>query len=175
MAISEKIKTTFPRCEKNNCLETTNELHFEIYDDSTLKRCFIRRNPSEPVHFVVKNPKRTDINFLAIDKCIFLDSDNFPKCDCAVFDETTFCFIEIKESNFNQRAENKKKGFRQLQSTILKFKEKINFDEYTLEAFLWVGRKETHPSLLAANQSKVVELFNSTGATLYLENEKEFI
>jgi hypothetical protein len=96
--MKEAIKIAFPKVVSGGCLESTTETVFHIFDSpDDPKRCFIKRQDEEPEHFKVKNPQSKVIHFLAIDKCIFSDTD-VTRCDCAIFDETHFNFIEISES-----------------------------------------------------------------------------
>jgi hypothetical protein len=72
-----------------------SDVEFCIYD-SNEKRCEIQIDPDGVKHFTIENPTGREIHFLAIDKCLFSDSDLVLRCDCAVFDIKTFCFVEIK-------------------------------------------------------------------------------
>jgi hypothetical protein len=110
------LKEKFSQIDTNSCLEIIVDKEFEIYDCSekdttcTTGRCYIRENGQ----FRVINNQKKEIGFLAIDKCIFFDNDEFQKCDCLVFDKNTICFIEIKDCIVNQRKKRKKTAKAQL-------------------------------------------------------------
>ncbi len=101
--IIEQIKKAFLRCVENNCLIVTNSERIEIFDDEVAKRCFIRNNETQPIHFTILNPSQKEIAFLAIDKCLFFDDEGWEKCDFVVFDDKTFCFVEIKQAKASRR------------------------------------------------------------------------
>ena len=103
--MQNRLKAIFSQIEANGCIETILEKEFEIYDCEEEKRCYIA---TEYGQFRVINSVEKEITFLAIDKCLFFDSDRFKKCDCAIFDNDTLCFIEIKACKFKQRKSNKK-------------------------------------------------------------------
>ncbi|AKD55928.1 hypothetical protein SD10_14485 [Spirosoma radiotolerans] len=123
----DTIRQTFPKIQENNCLQTLTDSEFCIYDTDK-GRCTIQSDLGGIKHFTIENPTQRNLHFLAIDKCLFLDSDGTQRCDCAVFDSKTFCFIEIKEvDHAARRAEQLRKAKEQLKTTILYFQEQLEF------------------------------------------------
>jgi len=167
--MKNKLEEAFPQVLTNHCLETNSEKEFWIYDCDEENRCYIT---SEDNQFQVINNTKNNISFLAIDKCIFFDDDTFKKCDCAVFNEKTFCFIEIKKSKVARRNRNKKVASRQLKSTIELFKTKIDFN-LSLEAYLCIGFSNTIPSRSASSSDMILE-FEELDTKLFEGCQKEF-
>ena len=168
------IEKAYPQIAQNSCLEILTDLEFSIYD-SEMGRCFIQREEDSVIHFTVKNLNQKEIGFLAIDKCIYLDSDKIKRCDCAVFDNKTFCFIEIKETN-QRKSENSRKAKEQLLTTIKEFKDKIDFSDKRLEAYVVVGLDFKKISPASKSQDLLSTLkFERLGVTLFHDgNEKKF-
>ena len=119
--MKQSIESAFPQVLQGNCLKSTTEPAFELFDSQVPpQRCYIKHNHDQEGHFLVKNDSRKTIYFLAIDKCIFGD-DAETHCDCALFDENVLCFIEIKDAGKRTRKEHRRKAYQQLKSTILVF------------------------------------------------------
>ena len=124
-------------------------------------------------HFKVENPTGRDIHFLSIDHCLLFDGDS-AHCDCAVFDEKTFCFIEIKETTRpNKRAEYTHDAKEQLKATIQHFQERVAFTTKRIEAYLCVGDTSPRPARQSNNLNEQVE-FADMKAVLYRGNQKRF-
>lgn len=166
--MKELIEQAFPKSSENSCIEALQDIEFGVFDPATSK-CIIQSSGGK-VHFTVKNPTQKTIHFLAIDKCIFFDSDEHKKCDFAVFDDKAFCFVELKST--------KLKGTRnQLYATIKLFKEKISFESMKrIEAYASKGNYT--PSKPAAKATDTYALFvfrEELGVQLYQDgNEKVF-
>ena len=168
------IEKAYPQIIQNTCLEILTDFEFSIYD-SEIGRCFIQKEVDEIIHFTVKNPNHKEIGFLAIDKCIFMDSDKIKRCDFAVFDNKTFCFVEIKETN-QRKSENSRKAREQLLITIDEFKGKIDFSDKRLEAYVVVGLdfKKVYPASKSQDLLSILK-FERLGVTLFHDgNEKKF-
>ncbi len=125
-----QIEKAFPQCILNHCIVAVTDFEFKILDKDEKAPASIHPEGS----FQVLNPSQKEIHFLAIDKCIFFDSDDLKKCDAAVFDTNLFYFIEIKIVSKPQRNKARKTAIKQLFSTIVKFKERIDFSSYSLRA-----------------------------------------
>ena len=177
----KKLKDAFSQIERNFCLEILKDKEFKIYDcpeldDSCTKgRCYIRTNGQ----FKVINSNEKEINFLAVDKCIFFDDDEFKKCDCIVFDNKFFCFIEIKEFNTTRKVGKRRRAKReaslnQVKSTIEKFKEKFEIDR-ELEAYICVKKAtEGIPSTQASSSDRKLEFEEELRTKLFDGCQKEF-
>lgn len=111
----DTIKKVFPQIETNGCLQTLIDAEFHIYDHEIEKRCFVHTDPDGIKHFMVENIDERPVHFLAIDKCMLADDALTQRCDCAIFDEQTFCFIEIKTtSSMTQRKKLRREAQNQL-------------------------------------------------------------
>ncbi len=172
--IIDQIKTAFIKCVENDCLEITNSEKIEVFDDEIEKRCFIRQGENQPVHFTILNPSKKEIAFLAIDKCVFFDEDDWAKCDFVVFDDQTFCFVEVKKAKASQRKKRRIKAIRQLKATVKLFTEQLDFSSYELEAHVCLGGKTIYPSRPARMASEVLEFEIDFHARLLEGNQKEF-
>lgn len=169
----DAIKKAFPQTQTNACLQTLTDSEFCIYDTDK-KRCEIQTDPDGIVHFTVQNPANRDVHFLAIDKCIFFDDDGIRRCDCAVFDNKTFCFVEIKKvDHAARRSESYRQAKGQLKSTIQHFQERLIFSTKRIEAYACVGRTTARPARPAADLNDQLE-FEEIGAALYHGNIKRF-
>ena len=172
--MKQLIEKAFPQIIENTCLEILTDTKFSIYDSES-GRCFIQKENEGIIHFTVKNPNKKDIGFLAIDKCTFMDYDNIERCDFAVFDNKTFCFIEIKETA-RRKSENSKKARSQLLTTIQEFIKLIDFGSIRLEAYVVVGLdfSEVKPASKAQDLATTL-VFMEFGVTLFHDgNEKKF-
>ena len=165
-----KLEEAFPKIEENSCLKILLNEKFEIYDCQEKKRCYICEIDG---HFQVLNSNKKEIGFLAIDKCLFFDDDEFKKCDCIIFDEGTICFIEIKECKLKRRKGHKKNAEKQLKSTIEIFKNKIKINK-TIEAYLCVGCSSTHPSRTASSKNAQAEFLMQLNTILFDGCQKKF-
>ena len=136
--MKQQIKQAFPRVIENNCLQTVRNSIFYIFDTPE-RKCELHQNASGIIHFTVENPLGKEITFLAIDQCLFFDSDQ-SRCDFAVFDAKCFCFVEIKEMNIDaRRSEHLRKARKQLLATITYFLERLKFTTRRIEAYTCVG------------------------------------
>ncbi len=169
-----RIKTAFPQTHENNCLQTLTSPEFYIFDADE-KRCFIQTDPDGTKHFTVENPTQRDIHFLAIDKCLFMDNvKGLKRCDFAVFDAKTFCFVEIKETEMaGQRSARTQDAKLQLKETLRLFRENLTFATRFVEAHLCVGDRSPRPARLTTDLNEQIE-FAALGAKLYRGNSKRF-
>ncbi|WP_018621269.1 hypothetical protein [Spirosoma luteum] len=166
------IERTFPETVQKTCLQTSVETEFFVFDTEA-KQCAIQTDPYGLKHFTVENPTGRSIHFLAIDHCLFTDRDK-TRCDCAVFDEKTFCFIEIKETETAaRRSVHYQKAKDQLKATIQYFQERMTFTTKRIEAYACVGRTAVRPARQTTDLNEQVE-FADMGAILYHGNVKRF-
>ena len=166
----DRLKESFPQIEKSNCLEIISKSQFEIYDCEEEKRCYICEKDG---HFQVLNANKKEIGFLAVDKCLFFDSDEFKKCDCIIFDEETICFIEIKDCKPKRRKGHKKNAEKQLKATIEAFQKSMKLDK-KIEAYLCVGCSPTRPSRSASSKKAQAEFLIKFNTLLFDGCQKEF-
>ncbi|MGA0560747.1 hypothetical protein ACO2Q8_29040 [Larkinella sp. VNQ87] len=171
--MKEQLEQVIPKVSTNGCLEAISDLEFGIYDSET-KRSYRQTDPNGIIHFTVENPNRKEIHFLAIDKCLFDDSEPIERCDFAVFDNRTFAFVEIKETDSSiQRSAHNRKAKSQLKATIEFFQNSISFTVKHLEAYVCVGTTESRPARRASDLNEILE-FEQLGVALYHGNRKRF-
>jgi hypothetical protein len=167
----QSIEKAFPRIQENACLSIFNEAEFEIIDPET-SICIVKLGHSNDGQLWVSNPKMKQIHFLAIDKCMFFDVKDEPsRCDCALFDETRICFVEIKDSNESNRRKRRKKAIDQLSKTINLFREKgIDFPQF--DGLVCFSTSKSFPKRRMLSQE--IEFLNECGGFLYEGNSETF-
>ena len=121
--MQEQLKLKFGDCKFaaiSDCkgsYENSSEEEFAIYDPPN--------ELNEPVQVVsldkehqlkVSNANKNQICVVKTDKCLFTDAVS--KCDCILFDNYRFYFVEIKDSKTSQRHANRKTAVAQLSATI---------------------------------------------------------
>ncbi|MDZ7897380.1 MAG: hypothetical protein U5N85_05035 [Arcicella sp.] len=177
--MKQLIETTFP-CQTGNCIETRNETIFWIDEYSTKEpipveirgKSFILLETDDDRLFTVNNPSQKEITFIAIDAGIF--TDNAPKCDFALFDNQRFCFVECKDSVKKQRSKERKSAFIQLKTTIIRFKENLDFGSYKIEAQVSMKAQMVFPRKSCSREDMVKEFEDELAVTLFENNEIEF-
>ena len=171
-----RITNAYPNCGIHNCLETTTAPKIIIIDTISGRAC-IWNGQTKLCYpcFTVINSKLENVNFLAIDGCIYQSEDNHKRCDFAVFNDKTFCFVELKLAERSKnRSIRRKDALVQLDVTINKFKQLISFQGYTVEAFACVGYKSTIPKSRASNTNKVKEFWDTHNVDLCAGNQVVF-
>ncbi len=169
--MQQSIEKVFPRIKQNACLTLISVAEFEIIDPET-SRCIINLKHSSEGQLWINNPNMKPIQFLAIDKCMFFDLKDEPtRCDCALFDDTRICFIEIKESNESNRRKRRKKAINQLSNTINLFREKgVNFPQF--DGLVCFSTLQSFPKRRMLSQE--IEFLNECGGFLYEGNSDSF-
>jgi len=171
--MEQQIKRKLPNCTTNKCLKSSVRSIFGI-SDTTAGIVSIEKTNYANAHFLIKNVTRKKINVLAIDSCL-LNSSDPSKCDFAVFDNKTFCFVEIKEASTKKgRRKHKVKAVSQLYSSIKYFITRLNFKNYQIEAILCLAYPPRRPVVSTAMQSNKA-LFANMGVILSEGTEKEFL
>lgn len=98
------------------------------------------------------------------------------QCDCIIFDENDFCFIEFKlnATSVEERAirKNRKTALKQLSNTIILFDDKLknNYEQLTLEAY--VCTPLSYPRDDASWKSLAVEFLENNRVPVYETAEK---
>jgi hypothetical protein len=164
--MTNKLHKAFPTIVDNSCLEVIERSSFSIIDEE--KRCRI----VDEGQFKVSNPHQKSIHFLAVDSCTFLDSDD-TRCDCILFNEKTFCFIELKSCKSKNESNHRKKAKAQLKATIKEFKSRLSFTQ-ALEAYICITCIPVGKSPRAANQEAIVEFEEVFDTKLSYGCEKDF-
>lgn len=168
------INEAFPSCINNCCLDSSNLDFFYIHETTSKKSAIYNgnSNPDYP-HFTVRNPNSKTVNLLAIDHCVLLQADG-EKCDFAVFHDQVFCFVELKLGYGNKCNHKRQKAHSQLESTIIHFKERINFNNFIVEAYPCVGYKQPSPRATSSNSSRAKEFVDKYNVLLCQGNERVF-
>lgn len=172
----------FPKSIGAACVSDSNEIIQYIFED-TDKRCVVHYNEDDLVHFTVNNNNIQTIHFLAIDHCLYSSSLAQKRCDCAVFNDSTFCFIEIKRKS-GKIGHMFKEARAQLKAIIESFKQDFEkLQNYRLEAFASLGRGPVSPELTQTGyrptlrpsfQAAILRFELETGAVLYIDDQKIF-
>ncbi|MFZ2968923.1 MAG: hypothetical protein WA080_07730 [Sulfuricurvum sp.] len=165
----DNLKEAFATVESNACLETTREKVFEIVDDEVRKRSVMVKEGQ----FKVNNPQQKLIHFLAVDSCVFSDSDG-SRCDCMVFDEVTCCFIELKSCKNKNEPKHRQKAKEQLKTTIEFLKEKIDLSLVGLEAYICIACTPASIKPRIENMNAIAEFAEKLDTKLRYGCEKVF-
>lgn len=157
----------------NSCQEIISERNFFIQDDEEGKPAYIKYDSGQ---FEIKNNKERNISFLKIDDCIYTSKDD-TRCDCAVFDDKIFCFIELKTCKVNNQSANRKKADNQLKKTIINLKSENVVKDKELEAYACltceIDNKLTRITN-AYSQDTIYEFEEELDTYLQYECKKEF-
>lgn len=168
----------FPDRSVKTCLTNSNSTKFCIVEPELDKKCVIK-NSDEP-GFVVKNPNQKTIHLLVVDHCLFNDQD--PKrCDCIVFDDIYFCFVELKlnVSKRKQTSVKLREAREQLGETIKFFKSKSSkklseeLSKMILEAYIAM-KSHVYPRQRAERQDIFDAFLEEYGVPLFEKAEKDF-
>lgn len=175
--MTPQITALYPHVLTNNCLEVRNDLELKIVEPHGNGKCQINNLSIDP-NFLVRNPDSKDINFLAIDGCVFTIEPH-KRCDCAVYDDSTFCFVEIKDSDTTlvslmTRQNHLTKAYQQLEVSINLFTSTMNFTGYNLEAIVSFREKPPIPAVAASDQYQIFHFFSSYNVSLSVTNVKTF-
>ncbi len=159
-----------------DCIESVDKKHFYIQDGVNQKPAFIVEENGE---FEVINNTDNSIEFLQIDACLF-NSNDTTRCDCAVYDNNTFCFIELKCIKPSAFSKNRKKAEEQLEATIKYFNDENITQNKTLEAYVCSNCKikldDTFEPITQRPKNREKELYfiSSLNTLLYYDTKKEF-
>jgi hypothetical protein len=173
--MKEAIESAFPQVITGLCLQTETRSAFYIYDSEVEpRRCYISEKETEKIHFTVYNPASAEVVFLAIDKCIF-DDQGPARCDFALFTDSKFCFVEIKDVKTRGRRRARLQAKDQLISTIDQFIQRgVSFNNQELMAIVCFVKKELYPSISAQYIDTLVEFEDRFGAQFLITNNLSF-
>jgi hypothetical protein len=111
-----------------HCISENSSAYFLVEDDLAANICLFANLETISVeaiqqkYFSVKNPNQKNVQLWAIDGCFFPKSAARSRCDCALFTETEFCFVEFKLNATSSHPisieDNRLKAVGQLKSTI---------------------------------------------------------
>ncbi|GEM_PF-833853 len=166
------------------CLETESQACFYICDslhDDVNEKTFIVTTETEQGFKIINSQQKT-IYHLPIDHCFFEHVTMYQgkRCDCIIFDDTYFCFVELKLNVISYRKATDKadETRKQLGAVIEYFKNSFqtatkDFLAYNLEAYIVMQSRiyPRHRARLNLIQGRFLELY---GVKLFEKNEKEF-
>lgn len=161
---------------KKHCLTSTQVEMFSVSEepksDGQKGKCYLIENTEEGI-LKVSNASGKIVFLLAIDDCIFLSSDG-KRCDCAIFDDKAFYFIEIKDCKAKRQSERRKEAIEQLKSTLEFFiqEQQFNFENYQLNVQIcFRSSKKPRPDQVTTRQNNEVYFLDNFGANLCEGNE----
>lgn len=156
------------------CLESVDEKHFFIQDGKDERPAFRVETNGE---FEVVNNRDSPINFLQIDSCIY-DSNDSKRCDCAIYSDDTFCFIELKSSKRTNWKSHRESAEKQLKASILAFNDEDITKNKILEAYMCctckVDGNFTKISRASNNYEVQTYFIDELNTKLYCDTKKEF-
>lgn len=162
--------------DKRNCLTSTQAEIFSVAEecksDGQKGKCYIIENTEEGI-LKVSNSSKKAIFLLAIDDCIFSSADQ-SRCDCAVFDDKKFYFIEIKDSSMRQRQGDRKDACSQLKNSLEFFTQLFDFKNYQVNAVICFRFQKRYPATITTRQQDVVDFWDNFKAKLLEGNEIQF-
>jgi len=158
----------------NECLENVDKKHFFIQDGDDQLPAFVVEKNGE---FEVINNTGSHINFLKIDSCVY-HSKHSTRCDCTIYNDDTFCFLELKSSKRTNWKSHRESAEKQLKTTILDFTNEDVTKDKTLEAYMCctctIDGNFTQ-ILRASNNYEVQTYFiDELNTKLYCDTKKEF-
>ena len=166
----------FPRRAVKECLTFSNREKFHIVENELTQKCVIKDESTNS--FRIINPTQKNIHLLVIDNCFFTSQDTQKRCDCIVFDDRYFCFIELKLdlSKTKQISERRKEARDQLGATIEFFRSTVNskFLDLKPEAYIVLPIREVHPKHSASRSEVAVAFLEKYGVPLLEKAEKDF-
>lgn len=142
------------------CTQLISEKNFFILDDKEEKAPYIVATSGE---FEIINNNKKELKFIAIDSFIYNSEDN-KRCDCAIYDDGTFCFIELKNSKRTNWHNHRKKAESQLEETIKTFISSGITKNRKLEAYM------------CCNCKIEIKVYfqDNLNTSLYCDTQKEF-
>lgn len=149
----------------------------QINEDQTVT---VKTNQGEATIVGVESDKTFKILNAKITGLIPIDGKNGllgfgdSHCDCIVFNDTDFCFVEMKLNATSLKKANQKRheGIKQLSNTVDLFDDKLerNYDGLRLEAYLCTPK--IYPRENAAFQALRLAFLEEKGIELFEKAEK---
>lgn len=130
--------------------------------------------------FSIYNPNLKPVYLWAIDGCFMRTSDEM-RCDCSLFTESEFCFVEFKlnasTATLSGIKKNRRKAYKQLKTTVnLLFNaltlKNLTLGDVTLEAYICTP--PVWPSNDTSLDSERIEFLEHYGVSLFEKNNKQF-
>lgn len=169
-----------------DCLTIHSDEIFYAYDDKALKYSVCTNSiPSELLlnqeYFTIKNDSKKNIIFWSIDGK-FITKSKMQKCDCAIFDENTFCLVEFKTDSEGKSTETKEDIINHAQAQIITtyklIEEKIKakgvdlLDKVTIEGHICLSKR--YPRKTSEEMSLQALFAEKNKFGLFFDRIKEF-
>lgn|GEM_PF-2284912 len=160
--MKDSITNILGNCSNSKCnCKLKSEAFIELFEnmafifddklDSEMTPCYLV-SESEKYHFKVTNLNTVPFSFVKVDACLV--TDHSTRCDCIIYSEKEFYFIEIKDVKKNGRSLAKKHAYKQLESTILRLKE-LNFQNRSVFAVVGFSKPIMQVVSCSSNIQKV--------------------
>lgn len=176
-----QLREVFTTTPVDKCLDHDDGERFYILEDDTLSKSIIEEYLILNDGFLIINPNKKTVYLLAVDNCFleYLDEYEGKRCDCIVFDDHYFCFVELKLNVSEPRQVTKRlrEARKQLGNVIEFFRETFDkasrdFFGFEMEAYV-VMRQNVYPKSRASRVSVFVEFLDKYGVKLLEKDFKE--
>jgi len=168
-----KLKNIFPHLQEKECLKIVTHKLFDILDDKVGEKAYIINNNGQ---FNVLNKNEKAISFLSVDDCLYNSADG-KRCDCIIYNNEVFCFIELKHCKDINIKRHRRKAKKQLIATIEFFTSNFQLPK-KLEAYICVTCVNNEENItmipLASNGAAQLEFEDEYNTQLFYECKKEF-
>lgn len=163
------LRDAFAVDETSVCLSETDSTTIQVYDCydciPDLRRCYIKSDEEEPVHFTLRNPLNRRLCFAAIDNCL-VDSTGSLRCDFVIGNFKKLYFVEVKQVNTSKRRAARTDAILQLQATIEFLKNRMDLNNTVLIAVICLKAKKAYPLQNATRAAEMVAFKEQLNASL---------
>ena len=169
-----QLREVFTATPVDLCLDHDDSERFYILEDDASGKSIIEEDLTPKDGFLIINPHQKTVYLLATDNCFLEHLNQYEgrQCDCVVFDDRCFCFVELKLNVFKPRQATKRlrEAREQLGNVIEFFRETFDnasrdFLGFELEAYV-VMRPTVYPKSRAGRMSVFVEFLDTYGVKL---------
>ncbi|MFN0037254.1 MAG: hypothetical protein ACKVUS_19520 [Saprospiraceae bacterium] len=168
----------------SSCVSTNSTHYFLVQDSETTQTCVfvspehITEEEIAQGYFSIQNPNLRVVHLWAVDGC-FMSSGVGSRCDCALFTESEFCFVEFKLNarDPNRILEHRQKASGQLRATITLLFDSLNQRRLSLNIVkfeAYVCSPPNWPSKDTSLDNERIEFLETYGVMLFEESEKHF-
>ena len=178
----EKLRDKFGEERVNNCLSSDNREYFLVAEDDSTNQSYIVPSTETSIDVdkcvEIQNPSSNEINHISIDGCFLTSQYGYEdeKCDLIVFDDSKFCFVELKSNAESQKqtSKNLRKARNQLGKTINFFDNNgLDFTTHNLEAYI-ILKNRLYPTDQASIKERRKKFFDEYEVDLFEKSEIEF-
>lgn len=152
-----------------SCTDDTSASLFGLCDDKTNQRAYIATETQSNWIAIVENPNQHEVKFIGIDNCVPIFRANGEiesRCDGLLLYNDNLIFVELKERDIPP-AKWVKKGYEQLKTTILLFKQENDLSKYkSLKAYLVNSMR---PNVPITQINKIQQFYTETSILLYIQ------